>query len=56
MVQYARTDVRKYSFAVRVVDRWIQLTESVRMTQGKEANKTVREEEDKVSASEEVTK
>jgi hypothetical protein len=36
MIQYAR-DVRKYSFAVRVVDRWIQLPESVRMTQGKEA-------------------
>ncbi len=33
--QYARTDVRKYSFAVRVVDKWIWLPESVRTARGK---------------------
>jgi hypothetical protein len=37
--QYAGTDVRKYPFAVRVVDSWNQLLESVKMAQGKEAFK-----------------
>jgi hypothetical protein len=37
--QYARIDVRMYSFVVRVVDSWNQLPESVRMAQGKEAFK-----------------
>ncbi len=29
-VQYAQTDLRKYSFAVRVVEPWNQLTDSVK--------------------------
>jgi hypothetical protein len=48
---------------VRVVDSWNQLPESVRMAQGKmpsserpQANKTLREEDEKVNASEEDTK
>ncbi len=39
VTQYARTDVRKYSFAVRVVDSWNQLPEAARTAQGKEAFK-----------------
>jgi hypothetical protein len=41
--QYASTDVRKYSFAVRVVDSWNQLPEAARMAQGKEAFKSLRQ-------------
>jgi hypothetical protein len=37
--QYARTDVRKYSFAVRVVDKWNRLPESVRTATSKETFK-----------------
>jgi ribonuclease P/MRP protein subunit RPP40 len=37
--QYARTDIRTYSFAVRVVGSWNQLPEAARTAQGKEAFK-----------------
>ncbi len=37
--QYTHTDVRKYSFAVRVVNSWNQLPEAARTAQGKEAFK-----------------
>ena len=37
--QYARTDVRKYSFAVRVADKWNRLPESVRTATSKETFK-----------------
>ncbi len=35
--QYARTDVWKYSFAVRVIAKWNRLPESVKTAQDKEA-------------------
>ncbi len=37
--QYARTDVRKYSFPVRVVESWNRLPESVKTTTSKDAFK-----------------
>jgi hypothetical protein len=37
--QYARTDVRKYSLAVRVADKWNRLPESVRTATSKETFK-----------------
>jgi hypothetical protein len=36
---HARTDVRKCSFAVRVVEKWNRLPETVRTAAGKEAFK-----------------
>jgi hypothetical protein len=38
-VQYARTDIRKYSFTVRVVKPWNQLPDSVKQAADKEAFK-----------------
>jgi hypothetical protein len=35
-VQYARTDIRKYSFTVPVVEKWNRLPESVKMVPSKE--------------------
>jgi hypothetical protein len=35
-VQYARTDIRKYYFAMRVVKPWNQLPVSVKQTADKE--------------------
>jgi len=37
--QYARTDIRKYSFAVRVVDDWNQLPDKLRGAQSQESFK-----------------
>jgi hypothetical protein len=38
-MQYARTDIRKYSFTVRVVEPWNQLPDSVKQAADKEAFK-----------------
>jgi hypothetical protein len=38
-VQYARTDTRKYSFSVRVVDPWNHLPDTVKTAPTKEAFK-----------------
>jgi hypothetical protein len=38
-VQYARTDSRKYSFAVRAVDSWNRLTERVKAAETGESFK-----------------
>jgi hypothetical protein len=46
--QYARTDVRKYSLAVRVVDSWNQLPEAARTAQGKEAFKRSKQSTERV--------
>ncbi len=40
-VQYARTDTRKYSFSVRVVDPWNRLPDPVKTAPTKEAFKGV---------------
>jgi len=37
--QFARTDVRKHSFAVRVVERWNSLPDNVRVAENQEAFK-----------------
>jgi hypothetical protein len=37
--QYARTDVRKFSFPVRVVEGWNRLPDSVKTTTSKDAFK-----------------
>jgi hypothetical protein len=37
--KYARTEIRKYSFAVRVVEPWNQLADSVKQAADKEAFK-----------------
>jgi hypothetical protein len=36
-VQYAKTDIRKYFFAVRVVEPWNQLPDSFKQAANKEA-------------------
>jgi hypothetical protein len=38
-VKYARTDTRKYSFSVRVVDPWNHLPDTVKTAPTKEAFK-----------------
>jgi hypothetical protein len=38
-VQYARTDIRKHSFAVRVVEKWNHLPDSVKIAPNKESFK-----------------
>ncbi len=38
-VQYARTDIRKRSFAVRVVEKWNHLPDSIKMAPNKESFK-----------------
>jgi hypothetical protein len=37
--QYARTDIRKYSFPVRVVESWNRLPDQVKMITSKDAFK-----------------
>ena len=39
VVQYARTDIRKYSFAVRVVEPWNRLPDTLKKAASKEAFK-----------------
>ena len=39
-VQYSRTDQRKYSFAVRTVEQWNHLPDTVRQATSKEAFKS----------------
>jgi hypothetical protein len=34
-VQYARTDIRKHSFAVRIVEKWNHLPDTVKMAPNK---------------------
>jgi hypothetical protein len=38
-VQYARTDIRKHSFAVRIVEKWNRLPDTVKMAPNKESFK-----------------
>jgi hypothetical protein len=38
-VQFARTDIRKYSFAVRVVEPWNRLPDTLKKAASKEAFK-----------------
>jgi hypothetical protein len=45
-VQYARTDIRKHSFAVRVVEGWNRLPDQVKMTASKDAFKRMLQNKD----------
>jgi len=40
MVQYARTDVRKYSFAVRTIEGWNNLPEELKQAKTSESFKS----------------
>jgi hypothetical protein len=44
--RYARTDIRKYSFAVRVLEGWNRLPDQVKLTASKDAFKRMLQNKD----------